>query len=278
LKLIKASTWSELRALEGFLAHKVPREEMVTGELVGEYQMPSPMEPCGLFGCNQPHLKGFIVAFGDGGVSHVGGDCGQTHFGATWGSKLKRLRNQSQVEATQQALAEMRAEAKIVSSDAWSIESELLTAVTARMGQFDSWPRELVELLVRMALRGDGAVKVERELTVAEQASELFMGRRSTARYVVAGVISGITAVKPGLRADHLAKRARELKARVGAMAEDSSANATALRRELNRLKDTVAELHRSCRRAQRFFVRSNGSLFKKLEPTFDPGTISWLD
>ena len=265
LKKRIATSWEELRALEGFLAD-VDRKEIVQGKIVGEYAMPSaaPMQPCGIRQCRTKHRKGFIVELTSHAVSHTGGHCGKKHFGtAAWRERLRSYRDAKQAEAKATALEEVRERAekvlgtKIVPPPQYDSANKMLAV-------FDKLPSELRDSIVAKAQDRDSSIAFFRAPTKKEIDNAKFLGERAPTQIrQVIGNIAGLSALLRSSRADYLYEV--EIPARLKVVQSSMDGDADDLFDALRKFDVAVQLLNDSIFEAHLFFTDLNFAQFSNL-------------
>lgn len=270
MKLRSASTWIELYALEGFVPDQLSVTDMVTGMLVGQYEM-SPalgLRACGIASCSKGHRHGFIVELPDGRVSNVGRDCGRMKFGALWTRLLKRFRAEKKKLNAQEALENVRAEGKALLASVHLLPAQL-QQVREQLAALNSLPVDLREELSRRAQAGTDRIVQWREPTREEVDRAKFHGKRIPIRTEhLVGVIRSIKAVAPHSRADttadvRLPKRIRELQEAF----DNSQVTADELQQKIRALKEAWALLELGISRAADFFTSDNIAILRHLDP-----------
>ena len=205
MKRRSATSWEELRALDGF-RDAVDKAELNQARLVGEYEMSnaSPMQACGIRQCRTKHRKGFIVELVEGAISHVGGYCGKKHFGAAWKARLRAYREAAKAEAEAIALVEIRGRAENVLCSPL-LPPEHLARVRQMLSAFDALPIELRDSLIAKAQDRDPQISRSRPPTPKEISDAKFHGKpRPSQVKDVIGTITGLRAIMRSRRADYL--------------------------------------------------------------------------
>jgi hypothetical protein len=270
LKLRAAATWDELHQLEGFEKEQLPVNVMLTGAVVGQYEMPPTldMRPCGIVNCSRAHRHGFIIELAGGRLSNVGRDCGRIKFGARWNQMLKRFRTARKAQASRKAAEHVRAQARDVLAAAQSTPAELVAA-RERLQAFDALPNHLRQELSRRAQAGEARIVRWREPTRDEIDRAKFRHEPIPTRTEqLVGTFAAIKAVAPNSRADMIAdvrlpQRLRELTE----MIDDPKTDSDVISNKIRSVNETRDLLQVAIGRTAEFFVPENLALMRLVDP-----------
>jgi hypothetical protein len=154
------STWQELFALPNFERDPVHRDLITKGDLAGDYEMAASdgLRPCGILKCETDHRHGSIVLMPDQRLSHVGRDCGKTHFGASWSGKRKALTTAQKLAAKTKAIDVLRASIRAQIAHWPVFETPAVQDARLALSHFDRLPEKLRSSLESRAQNGDVAV------------------------------------------------------------------------------------------------------------------------
>ena len=276
-------TWEELRALPGFYEHAVPKEKMVKGKLVGDYEMhpKSGMQPCGIEQCHKEHRHGYVVELPDGGLSNIGRYCGKRHFGADWARVKSTFSKEKREQAKTAAQRELRARLEIQISDWRPVESDETTWARATLKSFNLLPRELRQALESRAMQGDTSIPIWRDETDEELRRRAFYQKddKKVARRRVQderGPLLGLPGIRPDWRVDRiLDERIPALLAEARALLERADGASTdeldAISRRLSAIPNEIVS---SCRQL-RLFVSAENLLRLPLLRPFELAGVS---
>ncbi|MGH9908054.1 MAG: hypothetical protein ACRD8U_20990 [Pyrinomonadaceae bacterium] len=124
---------------------------------------------CGLTDCHTLHEKGYLVTTRDGRITNIGHNCGEKFFGIDFISKVRELEKHLALHSQKARLNEIirnrdllkaKIDAKLNLNSGWHHKSH--DAFGRR------YPEDLIRELTLRAIRDDGALYRERELTKEE--------------------------------------------------------------------------------------------------------------
>jgi len=202
LEIIKIRSWADVFNRPKHVALiDAHHEDLI--QIIGRYDGLKPFRSCGLRTCRREHGTGFLVVLKNGTETHIGKDCGVTHFGEEAFSLLhgafKRTINMNayreNIEAAKQEIPNWRNRIQKIRSEgdpnAEKCHRELRRWMTAR---FDE-PTQ--RGLKRLAASGNGWITEDRKLDDEQRhlgGSGMYSGRSS---FVTENVylIPGIKAV-----------------------------------------------------------------------------------
>ncbi|TAL92374.1 MAG: hypothetical protein EPN69_08455 [Rhodanobacter sp.] len=158
--IYRVGTWQELFALPNFEKDPVHKDLISKGELVSEYEMAprDGLRPCGILKCETDHRHGYIVRLPDQRLSHVGRNCGKTHFGESWSRVRKALTAAQKLAAKTKAIDELKATIR-TELNRWPVfDAPAFLAARLALAHFDRLPEKLRHSLESRAQSGDVAV------------------------------------------------------------------------------------------------------------------------
>jgi hypothetical protein len=205
--IYRVSTWHELFNLPKFEKEPVHRELITKGDLVGDYEM-SPgdgLRPCGILKCQTNHRHGYIVQMPDQRLSHVGRDCGKTHFGESWTKKRKAFAAARTEAAKLKALEELKELIRATINTWPAFDTPSHQAARRALMQFDLLPEKLRSTLENRAQSGDVTIPGWRDPTPDEIRQAKFYGRKAPVRVQFEqGPLRGLRGINRKSRIDHL--------------------------------------------------------------------------
>ena len=204
------STWHELYALPNFEYQPVHRDLITKGDLVGDYEMApgDGLRPCGILKCERNHRHGYIVQMPDERLSHVGKDCGKTHFGESWARKRKAFTTARNEAAKLKAIDELKTSIRFT-IDGWPVfDAPYLQAARRALSQFDLLPENLRSTLENRAHSGDVKIPGWREPSADEVRQAKFHGDKIPTRIQFErGPLRGLRGINRKSRIDCLIDR-----------------------------------------------------------------------
>ncbi len=158
--IYRVATWQELFALPNFVKEPVHRDLITKGDLAGDYEMAAGdgMRPCGILKCETDHRHGYVILLPDQRLSHVGRDCGKTHFGESWSSKRKALTDAQKQAAKTKALDELKTSIRAEIAQWPAFDAPAIQDARRTLAHFDRLPEKLRSGLENRAQSGDVAV------------------------------------------------------------------------------------------------------------------------
>ena len=211
--LLRPQTWEELFALPNLSPTPIPREQMVSGTLIGDYEMDpkTGFRPCGIAQCHTDHRHGYVVALSSGFLSYVGRNCGKSQFGAEWSRMRSAFSRQKREQSKAEALRQLRTGLHNVLNDWPSLETESTTWARSVLRAFDRLPEPIREALESRARAGDASVPGSRYETDDEIKRRVFRENRDSKKLpppqmirFERGPLRGLVALRPTMRSDHL--------------------------------------------------------------------------
>jgi len=164
--IYRVSTWQELYALPNFAEEPISRDLITKGDLAGDYEVASSdgLRPCGILKCETDHRHGYIVLLPDQRLSHVGRDCGRTHFGESWSRKRKAFTEAQKQAAKIKAVDELKTAIR-ARLDRWPVfDTPAYEGARLALAHFDRLPEKVRSSLESRAQSGDVAVYAWRPL------------------------------------------------------------------------------------------------------------------
>lgn len=246
--IYRVGTWQELFALPKFVKDPVHRDLITKGDLVGDYEMAAGdgMRPCGILKCETNHRYGYVVLMPDQRLSHVGRDCGKTHFGASWSAKRKALTAAQKLAAKTKAIDELKMSIRAEIGQWPTFDAPLVQEARLALSQFDRLPEKLRSSLENRAQSGDVAVQGFRAPTDDDKRlAKLHNQKLPSSIRFERGPLQGLRGINRKSRIDYLIDHhgsalIREAQAMVDAPDIGSDGLNTMLRR-LTAFPDSVA-------------------------------------
>lgn len=277
ITLFRPRTWEELFALPNLSPGAVPREQMVSGKLVGDYEMDAKtgLKPCGIAQCHKDHRHGYIVALSSGLLSYVGRDCGRSQFGAEWSRMRSAFTREKREQSKERALRALRAglHAQV---DNWpSLESEATAWARSVLAAFDEMPATIRQAIESCARAGDISVPGSRYETEEEVKRRVFRESRTGKNLpppqlitFERGPLRGLAALRPGARVDRLLDVVvPNLLGEAKALADGDSAVLDDFGKMSKRLTDIVKQLDNSVAQMRQFVEEQNLGLLRFIRP-----------
>lgn len=275
--LFRPRTWEELFTLPNLSPAAVPREQMVSGKLVGDYEMDpkTGLRPCGIAQCHTDHRHGYIVALSGGLLSYIGRHCGRSQFGAEWSRMRSAFTREKQKQSKERALRELRASLH-AQVDNWpSLETEATAWARSVLAAFDEMPATIRQTIESRAKAGDLSVPGSRYETEEEVKRRAFRESRAGKNLpppqlitFERGPLRGLAALRPSARVDRLLDVVvptllREAKA----LADSDSTPPDDFGKMNKRLTDIVKQLNNSVAQMRQFVEEQNLGLFRFIRP-----------
>jgi len=276
--IYRVTTWQELFALPKFVRGPVHRDLITKGDLVGDYEMApgDGMRPCGILKCETHHRHGYVVLMPDQQLSHVGRNCGKTHFGASWSAKRKALTAAQKLAAKTKAIDELKMAIRSKIGQWPAFDAPVIQRARLALRQFDRLPETLRSSLENRAQSGDAAVHGFRTPTDEDKRLAKLHGQKlpNSVRFE-RGPLQGLHGINRKSRIDYLIDHhgpelIREAQAMVDAPDTGSDGLNTMLR-SLIAFPDGVAI---SLRHLHTFLTDANLKVVTYLFATQDLGLI----
>lgn len=258
-KFVPLKSWLDLESVPGFIQGVAPSARMIQGQLVQDYEMPLAQgeRPCGISECRSGHRRGWLVRLPDGHLSHVGKDCGKTHFGAEWSRQIKQFRADKKSAAQALSLEEARTDVARFIAELLPLSVAEIDELKAMRAAIDELPAQVRDSLEARANDGNPRLYDFRPPTEAEIRMAKFLKQRrpDTVQQEV-GKFRGLNALRPSQSISSALDRIERQKKNLQAMT--NSANADEIRAQSNRLRDMRAELRIIQQQWRLFFEPSN--------------------
>lgn len=283
--LFRPQTWEELFALPNLSSTAIPREHMVSGKLVGDYEMDAKtgLRPCGIAQCHTDHRHGFIVALADGMLSYVGRDCGKSQFGAAWNRMRSDLTREKRKQTKEQALRELRS-GLLAQIENWpSQETKETSWARSVLSAFDELPEVVRQTIESRAKDGDPSILGSRYETEEEVKRRAFMENRTGKHlpspnriYFERGPLRGISALRQNSRVDRLLDLIiPALLREATTLSESESAAPEDFGKMNKRLTDIVKQVNKSIGQIRQFVDAQNLDLVRFIRPIEMAGVVA---
>lgn len=134
--------------------------------IIGDYSFSKSEEiRCGLKHCRRTHMNGYVIETVDGIETHIGNECGKTHFGVTWGELHAVYKRATEDRDREEWLATILGERDALIKNSQSLLSsvaEITQQIRSVIDRLQKEP-ELFSSFMR-TIRAGGSIQVEKTI------------------------------------------------------------------------------------------------------------------
>lgn len=206
-------TWEELFSISNLSDSYIPRDQMINGKIVGDYEMDprSGLRPCGIAQCHTDHRRGYIVELDNGVRSYVGKDCGKSKFGADWQKMRKTFSMEKHKLSKDRAIRALRSGLRDQIDNWRSLDNKETAWARALLKAFDEIPDTVRKAIEIRANSADPSIFELRQETPEEVRLRAFRENHAHNRLpqpktitVSRGRLRGLAALRSSARLDNI--------------------------------------------------------------------------